>query len=124
MAIVWVVLAAVLLAVELQHLALYACFAALGAAAAAIVAVVAPSAVVAQVVVAVVVAGLGIVAARPFVSRVVHRRSDGHVALGVHGGLVGERQRRAHCGGCPGDRHRRARHDARGLADGRARSRA
>jgi inner membrane protein len=91
MAVAWLVLAVVLVAVELHHFAFYAMFGALGALAAAGVALVAPSAVALQVVVAIVVAAIGIRAVRPFVSRAVHRRHDGgHVARGVHGTLVGE----------------------------------
>jgi membrane protein implicated in regulation of membrane protease activity len=91
MAIAWVVLGVVLVAVELHHLAFYALFGAVAAFVAALVAVVAPEAVIAQAVVALGVSAAGIVAVRPFVSRAFHRQQRGaHVALGVHGGLVGQ----------------------------------
>jgi membrane protein implicated in regulation of membrane protease activity len=90
-AIAWVVLGVVLVAIELHHLAFYALFGALAAFAAALVAVLAPDAIIAQAVVAVGVTAAGIVAVRPFVSRAFHRHQRGaHVALGVHGGLVGQ----------------------------------
>lgn len=88
--IVWVVVAVVLFLVELRHLAFYALFGAVGSLAAAIVAAVAPSAVPLQLGVAVGVAGVGVVAVRPYVSRAFAHRREGHVARGVHGGLVGQ----------------------------------
>jgi membrane protein implicated in regulation of membrane protease activity len=91
MIILWVAIAVGLVFFELHHLAFFALFGALGAVAAAIVAAFAPGAVVPQVAVAVVVAALGVVAVRPYVSRAFeHRRGIGKVARGVHGGLVGE----------------------------------
>jgi membrane protein implicated in regulation of membrane protease activity len=90
MAIVWVVLGVVLLLVELRHLAFYALFAAVGSLAAAAVAVAAPSAVPLQLLVAVAVAVAGVLAVRPAVSRAFPRHLGGHVARGVHGGLVGQ----------------------------------
>ena len=90
MVIVWLVLGVGLLLFEAHHWAFYALFGALGAFAAAVVAVVAPDAFVAQAVVAAGVAAVGVVGARPFISRVVHRHRGGHVARGVHGGLVGQ----------------------------------
>ena len=59
MAIAWIAVGVVLLAVELHHFAFYALFAAVGCFAAAVVAVVAPDAIAVQVVVAVVVAAGG-----------------------------------------------------------------
>lgn len=85
---VWIVVGVVLLAVEMHHWAFFALFGALGSFAAAGVAAVAPSAVPAQVGTGIATAAVGIVAVRPFVSRVVHRHRGGRVALGVHGGLV------------------------------------
>jgi len=87
--LVWLVLGGALLVVEVRHLAFYALFGALGCFGAAITAAVAPSAVPAQIAVAVVLAVLGVVTLRPYVSRVFDRRDGGPVARGVHGGLVG-----------------------------------
>lgn len=88
--IAWVVLGVALLLFELHHLALYAFFAGAGALAAAGVAIVFPDAIVLQLVVAVAVTVLGIWLARPAMSRAFHRHRGGHVARGVHGGLVGQ----------------------------------
>ena len=90
MALAWLVLGVLLVAVELTHFAFFALFAALGAFAAAIVAWIAPSTVPLQILVAVAVAGLGIWLIRPLVSTAFHRHHDGHVGPGVHGGLVGQ----------------------------------
>jgi membrane protein implicated in regulation of membrane protease activity len=87
----WILIAVVMIAVELHHLAFFAMFAAIGAAAAAVVAVVAPSALALQIVVAVVVAGIGIVLVRPFVSRAVGTHGAGVPIRGVLSGLVGSR---------------------------------
>jgi membrane protein implicated in regulation of membrane protease activity len=89
-AVTWLVLGVVLFVIELRHLAFYLLFGAIGCLAAAIVAAVAPSAIPLQVAVAVVVAGAGVFTLRPFVSRAFAQRHEGHVALGVHGGLVGQ----------------------------------
>jgi membrane protein implicated in regulation of membrane protease activity len=89
--VVWVLVAALLLAVELHHLAFFACFGAAGALAAAAVAVAAPDAVVLQVGVGVGVAAVGIAAVRPYVSKAFARSHDGAVIHGVHGGLIGAR---------------------------------
>lgn len=85
---VWIIVGVVLLAVEMHHLAFYALFGAVGSFAAAGVAAAAPSAVPGQLGAAVATSAVGIVAVRPFVSRVVHRHRGGRVARGVHGGLV------------------------------------
>lgn len=90
MAVVWLVLGVVLLLVELRHLAFYALFGAVGSLAAAGVALAFPGAVPIQLVVAIVVAAAGVVAVRPAVSRAFPRHIGGHVARGVHGGLVGQ----------------------------------
>ena len=90
MAIIWLVLGVVLLLVELRHLAFYALFAAVGSLVAAGVALIAPSTVPLQVGVAVVVAAAGVVAVRPAMSRAFPRHVGGHVARGVHGGIVGQ----------------------------------
>ena len=90
MAVIWLVLGVVLLLVELRHMAFYALFAAVGSFAAAAVALAVPSIVPVQVVVAVAVALAGVVAVRPSVSRAFPRHLSGHVARGVHGGLVGQ----------------------------------
>jgi inner membrane protein len=89
MVVAWIVVALALVAFELHHLAFFALFGALGAVAAAIVALAAPNAVGLQLIVAIAVAAVGTLTLRPYVSKIIHRRSDGHVALGVHGGLVG-----------------------------------
>ena len=91
MAIVWIVLLVVLVGVELHHLAFYAMFGAAGAAAAAAVAFIAPSAIAAQVLVAVAVAVLGVVAVRPKVSQAFAHQGPGPSIGGVHGGLIGAR---------------------------------
>ncbi|MEO5722760.1 MAG: NfeD family protein [Ilumatobacteraceae bacterium] len=91
MLIVWIVLAAVLLAVELHHLAFFACFAAGGAAVAAVAAAVEPSAIALQIGIAVGVTTVGVVAVRPYVSKAFASRHEGAVIHGVHGGLVGAR---------------------------------
>jgi len=43
-----------------------------------------------QAIVAIVVSIVGVIVARPYMSRVFHRHKGGHVARGVHGGLVGQ----------------------------------
>jgi len=88
--LVWVVLVVVLLLFELHHLAFYALFVAIGAFAAGIVSIVAPDAIGAQALVAVAVSIAGVLFARPYVSQVFHRGRGGHVAIGVHGGLIGQ----------------------------------
>ena len=91
MAIVWVLIGLVLIAVELHHLAFYAMFGAIGAIAAAAVAVIAPSTVLVQVIVCVAVAMVGLTAFRPFASRAFAHRGPGVRIGGVHGGLIGAR---------------------------------
>jgi membrane protein implicated in regulation of membrane protease activity len=88
--IAWIAVAVVLLAVELHHGAFYALFASIGCLAAAMIAFFAPGLVPLQVLAAVVVAGLGIVLVRPRVSEAFGHRREGHLARGVHGGLVGQ----------------------------------
>lgn len=90
MAVTWLVLGVVLFLIELRHLAFYVLFAAVGCFAAALVAALAPSAIPLQAGVAVVAAGAGVVLVRPSISRAFAHRRDGHVAVGVHGGLVGQ----------------------------------
>ena len=89
MVIVWIALCVVLLAVELHHLAFFAIFGAAGAAAAAVVAGFSPDAIPLQLVVAVVVAAVGLVLGRPYVSKAFALRGSGHHIRGVHGGIVG-----------------------------------
>jgi membrane protein implicated in regulation of membrane protease activity len=90
--IVWILVAVLLVAVELHHLAFFAIFGAVGAAAAAVVAFIAPSAVPGQIAVAVGVAAIGVAIVRPFVSRVSARRVGAGVRIhGVHGGLIAAR---------------------------------
>jgi len=90
MVIAWVALGVGLLLFEMHHMAFYALFGAVGAFAAALVAAVLPDAILLQGLVAVVITVVGVVAARPFVSRVFHSHRGGHVTRGVHGGLVGQ----------------------------------
>jgi membrane protein implicated in regulation of membrane protease activity len=86
----WVVLVVALLLFELHHLAFYSLFFAIGAFAAGIVAVVAPTAIGLQALVAVAVSIAGVILVRPYVSNTFHTHKGGHVARGVHGGLVGQ----------------------------------
>jgi membrane protein implicated in regulation of membrane protease activity len=88
--IVWLVIGVLLFLVELRHLAFYALFGAAGSFAAAAAAAVAPGVYPAQIGVGAGVTVLGVVLVRPYVSRAFAHRSEGHVALGVHGGLVGQ----------------------------------
>jgi membrane protein implicated in regulation of membrane protease activity len=88
--LVWVVLVVALVLFELHHLAFYSLFFAIGAFAAAIVAVIAPDAIGLQAIVAIAVSIAGVILVRPYVSNVFHRHKGGHVARGVHGGLVGQ----------------------------------
>ncbi len=88
MAIAWIVVGVLLIAVELHHLAFYALFVAIGSLAAAAVAVAAPDALAVQVLTAVAVSALGVVLVRPYVARLVER-GHGHRGTGVHGGFVG-----------------------------------
>lgn len=90
MVVAWVALGVLLLAVELRHLAFFALFGAAGAFAAALAALVWPELLVVQVLLAVVVATVGIVLVRPLMSNVLPRANEGHPARGVHGTLVGE----------------------------------
>ena len=88
--LVWLVLGILLLFFELHHLAFYALFVAVGSFVAALVALVAPDAYVVQGVTAVAASILGVVAVRPYAQAAYqHHRRTGHVARGVHGGLVG-----------------------------------
>jgi membrane protein implicated in regulation of membrane protease activity len=89
MVIVWIVLTVSFVLIEMHHLAFFAMFVAVGSAAAAAVALAAPGAVGMQVVVALVVSVLGLVAMRPWVSHAFALRRHGTVIYGVHGGLVG-----------------------------------
>jgi membrane protein implicated in regulation of membrane protease activity len=89
--LIWVLIGVVLLAVEMHHLAFFAMFGAVGALAAAVTAVFAPTAIPLQILVAIVVAAVGLVAVRPHMSRAFARRGPGLVIGGVHGGLVGAR---------------------------------
>lgn len=90
MVLVWLVLCVVLVLFELHHLAFYALFVAIGALAGGVVALVAPDAYTLQTIVAVVVSVAGVILVRPYVSQAFHRHRGGHVAIGVHGGLVGQ----------------------------------
>jgi membrane protein implicated in regulation of membrane protease activity len=87
--LIWVLIGVVLLAVEMHHLAFFAMFGAVGALAAAVTAAFAPTAIPLQILVAVIVAAVGLVLVRPHMSRAFARRGPGLVIGGVHGGLVG-----------------------------------
>jgi len=90
MVVAWLVLGAILLAFEMRHFAFYALFGAAGCLAAAVTALFVPIIPV-QLVVAVAVAGLGIVAVRPMMSRRFNAHEDhGPLGRGVAGTLVGE----------------------------------
>lgn len=89
MVAVWIVIAVLFLALELHHMAFFAIFVAAGAAAAAIVAAIAPSQHVLQIAVAIVVATIGVLAVRPYVSRAFARHGAASVVRGVHGGIIG-----------------------------------
>ncbi len=91
MVIAWVVLGVGLLFFELHHMAFYALFGAIGAAAAAAVAVFLPDAIALQMIVAIILTVVGVIAVRPFVSHAFEsHRTGGHITRGVHGGLVGQ----------------------------------
>ncbi len=90
MLVAWLVIGIVAVAIELHHLAFFALFVAAGAFAAAAVALVAPSALPVQLVVAGAVTAVGVRAVRPRISQAFARRQEGHVPVGVHGGLVGQ----------------------------------
>ncbi len=89
MVAVWIIIAVLFLAIELQHMAFFALFVAAGAAAAAIVAAIAPTQHVLQIAVAIAVTATGVVAVRPYVSRAFARHGSASVVHGVHGGIIG-----------------------------------
>lgn len=90
MALAWVLLGVLLLLAETRHLAFFAVFGAAGAFAAAAVAAFFPDVVALQLVVAVIVASLGIWAVRPRMRSSFQVRFDGRLGRGVHGSLIGE----------------------------------
>jgi membrane protein implicated in regulation of membrane protease activity len=90
LALVWIALGVVLIAVELHNVAFYALFAAVGCFAGAAVASVFPDAVAVQVATAVVVAVAGMLVARRRVSAAFAHHYEVERARGVHGGLVGQ----------------------------------
>ena len=87
--VVWIGVAALLLWVELHTQAFFAAFAAVGCLGGAVVAAVRPDDVALQLGVAVVLAGVGVLALRPYVKKRFEHHSD-FVPVGVHGGLVGQ----------------------------------
>jgi membrane protein implicated in regulation of membrane protease activity len=87
--LLWLVAAAVLLAIELHHMAFFAMFGSLGCLGGAFVAVFSRRFYVGQVGIALIVCALGILVARPYVSKAFHRRHEGDIPRGVQGGLVG-----------------------------------
>lgn len=90
MVLVWLVVCVALVLFELHHMAFYALFVAVGAFAAGAIALVAPESYGLQALVAAGVSVGGVVLVRPYVSTAFHRHRGGHVAIGVHGGLVGQ----------------------------------
>ena len=89
--VVWLAMAVLLFWFELHHLAFYALFGAVGCLAGALIAFATPAPVSVQLLSAVAVTAVGVVAIRPRVSSAfANRIPGGHVALGVHGGLVGQ----------------------------------
>lgn len=88
MVIVWVLIAVALLGFELHHLAFFALFGSVGALAAGLVAAIAPEALLVQLAVGILVSGLGVVLARPRMSRAFAKVGPGVRIGGVHGGLV------------------------------------
>lgn len=89
--ILWLAAAALLVAVELHHMAFFAMFASAGALGGALVATIEPHAYAAQFLTAAAVCAAGVIGARPYVSRAFASRHEGNVPLGVHGGIVGAR---------------------------------
>lgn len=85
----WLAVAAILLAVELHHMAFFAMFGSVGCISGALVASYAPRLYVAQFGFALITCALGILIARPYVSRAFARRHEGNIPRGVHGGIVG-----------------------------------
>ncbi len=91
MAIVWIAISVVLIAVELHHLAFFAMFGAAGAAAGAGVAAIAPTTIPLQIIVAAGVGSIGVLGVRPYVSRAFAHRGPAVRIGGVHGGLIAAR---------------------------------
>jgi membrane protein implicated in regulation of membrane protease activity len=87
--LLWLIAATVLLAFELHHLAFFAMFGTIGCLGGAAVAAAAPRQYLAQGGVAFLICAIGILFARPYVSKAFHRRHDGNIPRGVQGGLVG-----------------------------------
>ena len=90
MVIVWLVLGVALLLFEMHTVAFYALFPSIGAFAAAVVALLAPDAIPVQIITAVIVSIIGVIAVRPLMSRTFNHPRGAQVAHGVHGGLVGQ----------------------------------
>ncbi len=89
---IWFVAALALLVLELASTTFFSIFLAVGAFAAGVVAFAVPdSAVWIQALVAIVVAMLGVIIFRPFVSRRLRRSGEPPLTPGVHGGFVGQR---------------------------------
>jgi membrane protein implicated in regulation of membrane protease activity len=89
---IWFVAALALLVLELASTTFFSIFLAVGAFAAGLLAFFVPdSPIWMQAVLAIVVAMLGVVVGRPFLSRQLRRRGEGPLTPGVHGGFVGQR---------------------------------
>jgi membrane protein implicated in regulation of membrane protease activity len=92
LSVLWFVAALALLVVELHAATFYAIFLAAGAFAAGLLAFVVPDAPIwMQAVLGIAVAMGGVVIVRPLLSRRLHRRGEGPLTPGVHGGFVGQR---------------------------------
>ena len=89
---IWFVAALALLVIELASTTFFSIFLAIGAFAAGLLAFFVPdSPIWMQAVLAIVVALLGVVVGRPFLSRRLRRQGEGPLTPGVHGGFVGQR---------------------------------
>jgi membrane protein implicated in regulation of membrane protease activity len=89
---IWFVAALALLVLELASTTFFSIFLAVGAFAAGLLAFFVPDGPVwLQAVLAIVVAMLGVVVGRPFLSRRLRRKGEGPLTPGVHGGFVGQR---------------------------------
>ncbi len=90
--VIWFVAALALLVLELASTTFFAIFLAIGAFAAGVLAFFVPdSPLWVQAVLAIAVAGLGVVVGRPFLSRRLTAHNEPPLTPGVHGGFVGQR---------------------------------
>jgi membrane protein implicated in regulation of membrane protease activity len=90
--LIWFIAALALLVLELASTTFYSIFLAFGAFAAGLLAFFVPSSAIwIQATVAIVVAMVGVVLGRPFLSRRLRRHGEPPLTPGVHGGFVGQR---------------------------------